>query len=106
MEFNEEFWVAIAFLMESLDTTVLNTAVPTMARALHESQLSMKAVLASYALSLAVFIPASGWVADRFGTKRVFLFAIAVFTMASALCALAASRMLATGCLMPRLTTE
>ena len=83
--------VAIAFLMESLDTTVLNTAVPTMARALHESQLSMKAVLASYALSLAVFIPASGWVADRFGTKRVFLFAISVFTVASALCGLCRS---------------
>ena len=83
--------VAIAFFMESLDTTVLNTAVPTMARALHESELSMKAVLASYALSLAVFIPASGWVADRFGTRRVFTAAIAVFTLGSVLCGLSHS---------------
>jgi len=77
--------------MESLDTTVLNTAVPSMARALHESELNMKAVLASYALSLAVFIPASGWVADRFGTRRVFSTAIAVFTIGSVLCGLARS---------------
>jgi EmrB/QacA subfamily drug resistance transporter len=80
--------VAIAFLMESLDTTVLNTAVPTMARALGEPELNMKAVLASYALSLAVFIPASGWVADRFGTRHVFSAAIALFTTGSALCGL------------------
>jgi len=83
--------VAIAFLMESLDTTVLNTAVPSMARALHESELSMKSVLASYALSLAVFIPASGWVADRFGTRKVFSCAIAVFTLGSVLCGLCRS---------------
>ena len=83
--------VAVAFLMESLDTTVLNTAVPAMARALHESELSMKAVLASYALSLAVFIPASGWMADRFGTRRVFSAAIAVFTLGSVLCGCARS---------------
>jgi EmrB/QacA subfamily drug resistance transporter len=83
--------VAVAFLMESLDTTVLNTAVPAMARALHEPQLAMKAVLASYALSLAVFIPASGWVADRFGTRRVFATAIAVFTLGSVLCGLCRS---------------
>lgn len=83
--------VAIAFLMESLDTTVLNTAVPSMARALNESELSLKAVLASYALSLAVFIPASGWMADRFGTRRVFASAIIVFTLGSALCGMATS---------------
>jgi EmrB/QacA subfamily drug resistance transporter len=83
--------VAVAFLMESLDTTVLNTAVPTMARALGEPELSLKAVLASYALSLAVFIPASGWMADRFGTRRVFSAAIALFTLGSALCGLSHS---------------
>ena len=83
--------VAVAFLMESLDTTVLNTAVPTMARALHESELAMKAVLASYALSLAVFIPASGWMADRFGTRKVFSSAIALFTLGSVLCGLSRS---------------
>mgnify|MGYP001258172131 CR=1 FL=1 len=80
--------VAIAFLMQSLDTTVLNTAVPSIAGALHVSQLEMKSVLASYALSLAVFIPASGWMADKFGTRRVFTAAIALFTLGSALCGL------------------
>lgn len=78
--------VAVAFLLQSLDTTVLNTAVPSIARALDVSQLQLKSVLASYALSLAVFIPASGWVADRFGTRKVFAAAIAVFTLGSILC--------------------
>jgi len=65
--------------MESLDTTILNTAVPAISAALHVGPLSMKAVLASYTLSLAVFIPISGWVADRFGTRRVFATAIGLF---------------------------
>ena len=64
--------VAVAFFMESLDTTILNTAVPAIAEALQVAPLSMKSVLASYTLSLAVFIPISGWMADRFGTRRVF----------------------------------
>jgi EmrB/QacA subfamily drug resistance transporter len=83
--------VAIAFLMQSLDTTVLNTAVPSIAHALNVSQLEMKSVLASYALSLAVFIPASGWVADRFGTRNVFAAAIALFTLGSVLCGLSSN---------------
>jgi MFS family permease len=62
--------VAVAFFMESLDTTILNTAVPAISAALGAPPLSMKAVLASYTLSLAVFIPISGWMADRFGTRR------------------------------------
>lgn len=78
--------VAIAFFMESLDTTILNTAVPAVSEALKVSPLSMKSVLASYTLSLAVFIPISGWVADRFGTRRVFASAIGVFTLGSLLC--------------------
>ena len=78
--------VAVAFFMESLDTTILNTAVPTIAKALQVAPLSMKAVLASYTLSLAVFIPISGWMADRFGTRRVFSSAIAIFTFGSFLC--------------------
>src|SRR6201987_13777 len=78
--------VAVAFFMESLDTTILNTAVPTIAAALHIVPLSMKAVLSSYTLSLAVFIPISGWVADRFGTRRVFASAIGLFTLGSILC--------------------
>ena len=78
--------VAVAFFMESLDTTILNTAVPAISEALHVTPLSMKAVLASYTLSLAVFIPISGWMADKFGTRRVFAAAIGVFTLGSFLC--------------------
>jgi EmrB/QacA subfamily drug resistance transporter len=72
--------------MESLDTTILNTAVPAIAEALKVAPLSMKAVLSSYTLSLAVFIPISGWMADRFGTRRVFASAIGMFTLGSFLC--------------------
>src|SRR5450432_1923671 len=78
--------VAVAFFMESLDTTVLNTVVPAIAKALDVAPLSMKSVLASYTLSLAVFIPISGWMADRFGTRRVFATAIGLFTLGSFLC--------------------
>ncbi len=78
--------VAVAFFMEALDTTILNTAVPTVAAALRVAPLSMKSVLASYTLSLAVFIPVSGWVADRYGTRRVFSSAMALFTIGSFLC--------------------
>jgi EmrB/QacA subfamily drug resistance transporter len=78
--------VAVALFMESLDTTILNTAVPAIAAALHVAPLSMKSVLASYTLSLAVFIPISGWMADRFGTRRVFASAIGIFTLGSFLC--------------------
>ena len=78
--------VAVAFFMESLDTTILNTAVPAISAALHVAPLSMKAVLASYTLSLAVFIPISGWMADRFGTRYVFASAIGLFTLGSFLC--------------------
>jgi EmrB/QacA subfamily drug resistance transporter len=80
--------VAVAFFMESLDTTILNTAVPTVAAALKVAPLSMKSVLSSYTLSLAVFIPISGWMADRFGTRRVFASAIGLFTLGSLLCGL------------------
>lgn len=78
--------VAVAFFMESLDTTILNTAVPAISEALHVAPLNMKSVLASYTLSLAIFIPISGWMADRFGTRRVFASAIGLFTLGSFLC--------------------
>jgi EmrB/QacA subfamily drug resistance transporter len=80
--------VAVAFFMQALDTTILNTAVPGIARALDVAPLSMKAVLASYTLSLAVFIPISGWMANRFGTRHVFAGAIGLFTLGSVLCGL------------------
>src|SRR3984885_13404800 len=83
--------VAVAFFMESLDTTILNTAVPTIGAALHVAPLSMKSVLASYTLSLAVFIPISGWMADRFGTRRVFASAIGVFMLGSFLCGISSN---------------
>lgn len=83
--------VAVAFFMQALDTTILNTAVPAIARAMRVAPLDVKAVLASYTLSLAVFIPVSGWVADRFGTRRVFASAIGLFTLGSVLCGLSTS---------------
>src|ERR1700761_5264988 len=83
--------VAVGFFMESLDTTILNTAVPVIAQSLHVPPLDMKAVLASYTLSLAVFIPISGWMADRFGTRRIFASAIGLFTLGSFLCGISAN---------------
>src|SRR5436190_3599721 len=80
--------VAIVLFMETLDTTIVNTAVPSMAASLGVQPLSLKAVVASYILSLAVFIPISGWMADRFGTRRVFFSAVTVFTLASLMCGL------------------
>jgi len=90
--------VAVAFFMESLDTTILNTAVPTIAAALHVAPLSMKSVLASYTLSLAVFIPISGWMADRFGTRRVFASAIGIFSLGSFLCGISSNIHLLVAC--------
>jgi EmrB/QacA subfamily drug resistance transporter len=81
--------VATALFMEQLDSTIVNTAVPAMAASLQVTPLSLKAVVASYILSLALFIPISGWMADRFGTRRVFTGAVALFTFASLLCGLA-----------------
>src|ERR1039458_5937654 len=83
--------IAVAFFMESLDTTILNTAVPTIAAALHVAPLSMKSVLASYTLRGAVFVSMSGWMADRFGTRRVFASAIGIFTLGSFLCGISSN---------------
>src|ERR1700678_3052229 len=83
--------VAVGFFMESLDTTILNTAVPVIAHSLQVPPLDMKAVLASYTLSLAVFIPISGWMANRFGTRRVFASAIGIFTLGSFLCGISSN---------------
>lgn len=83
--------VALALFMENLNTTILNTAVPAIAQSLNVSPLSLKAVVSSYVLSLAVGIPISGWMADRFGTRRVFGTAVAIFTFSCLLCALASN---------------
>ncbi|HEY0979005.1 MAG TPA: DHA2 family efflux MFS transporter permease subunit [Flavobacteriales bacterium] len=79
--------VAVGLFMEQLDATVLNTAIPAISADLEAPALSLKSVLTTYTLSLAVFIPISGWIADRYGTRRVFRFAMAVFTLGSLLCA-------------------
>ncbi|HEX4262034.1 MAG TPA: MFS transporter [Acetobacteraceae bacterium] len=80
--------VAAAMFMEMLDGTVLSTALPAMARSFHADPLNMSVALTSYLLSLAVFIPASGKVADRLGSRTVFAAAIALFTLGSVLCGL------------------
>ena len=83
--------VAVAFFMQTLDATILNTALPAMADSLHTNALQMQAVVISYMLTVALLIPASGWMTDRFGIRRVFMAAILVFTLGSLLCALSPS---------------
>jgi EmrB/QacA subfamily drug resistance transporter len=80
--------VATALFMENLDGTVLSTALPAMAADLHEDPVALKLALTSYLLALAVFIPLSGWAADKFGARKVFRAAIVVFTLGSVLCGL------------------
>ena len=77
--------------MQSLDATILNTALPAMARELGESPMKMQSVIVAYALTTAMLIPATGWVADRFGTRRVYGWAIGLFVLGSVLCALSPS---------------
>lgn len=81
--------VATALFMEQLDSTIVNTGIPAMAASLDVTPLSLKAVVTSYILALAVSIPVSGWLAERFGSRRVFMFAIGLFTLSSVLCGLA-----------------
>lgn len=81
--------VAASFFMQALDSTIVNTAVPAMAGALGVTPLGMRSALTSYVLTLAILIPASPWLCDRFGTRRVFGTAIAVFGIGSLLCGIA-----------------
>jgi MFS family permease len=80
--------VAFAFMMEQLDSTIITTAIPDIARSLGVPALQMNVAITSYILSLAVFIPVSGWLADRYGARRVFIGALLLFTCSSALCGL------------------
>jgi EmrB/QacA subfamily drug resistance transporter len=80
--------IACALFMETLDGTVIATAIPAIARSLDESPLALNLAMTAYMLSLAVFIPLSGWLADRFGARRIFCSAIVVFTLSSLGCAL------------------
>ena len=79
--------VATALFMENMDSTVIATSLPAIAQALGTDPLALKLAVTSYLLSLAICIPASGWTADRFGTRNVFRAAIAVFVLGSIGCA-------------------
>ncbi len=79
--------VAMGFFMQALDSTIVNTALPAMARSLGESPLRMQSVVIAYMLTMAIVIPASGWLADRLGTRKIFFAAIVLFTLGSILCA-------------------
>jgi EmrB/QacA subfamily drug resistance transporter len=81
--------VGCAFFMEGLDSTMIAVSIPAMAKSLGEYPLRLNLVIASYLLSLAVFIPVSGWIADRLGTRVVFCAAVLIFAFGSALCGLA-----------------
>lgn len=81
--------VAAGFFMQALDTTIVNTALPAMAASLGENPLRMQPVVVSYSLTMAMLTPASGWLADRFGTRRVYFVAILLFVLGSVACAMA-----------------
>lgn len=80
--------LAVALFMQILDATILNTSLPQMAEALGESPLKMQWAVISYALTLAIFIPISGFLADKYGTRKVFLSAIVIFSIGSLMCAI------------------
>lgn len=83
--------VAGAFFMEFLDGTVIATALPDMAKSFGVQAVDLNIGISAYLITLAVLIPASGWIADRFGARKVFALALAIFTLASVLCGLATS---------------
>src|SRR6202030_671681 len=83
--------VACALFMENMDSTVIATSLPAIAADMRSRPLALKLAVTSYLLSLAVFIPISGWTADRFGARTVFRSAIAVFMLGSLGCALSGS---------------
>jgi EmrB/QacA subfamily drug resistance transporter len=83
--------IAVSLFMENMDSTVIATSLPAIARAIGTNPLALKLAVTSYLLSLAIFIPASGWTADRFGARNVFRLAIGVFMLGSIGCALSHS---------------
>src|SRR6187401_2062394 len=80
--------IAVALFMENMDSTVIATSLPAIAADIGTNPLALKLAVTSYLLSLAIFIPASGWTADRFGARTVFSIAIGVFMLGSIGCAL------------------
>jgi len=85
-------WIAaMAFFMQALDATILNTALPAIATSLERSPLAMQSAIISYTLTVAMLIPVSGWLADRYGTRKIFILAVSLFTLGSLACALSGS---------------
>ena len=82
---------AMALFMQSLDATILNTALPAVSTDLHESPVEMQMAVIAYSLAVALFIPLTAWVADKFGTLNVFRAAVCVFALGSLFCALSKS---------------
>ena len=83
--------LAVALFMENMDSTVIATSLPAIANDIGTSPVALKLALTSYLVSLAIFIPISGWMADRYGAKRVFRAAIGVFIVGSIACAMSGS---------------
>jgi EmrB/QacA subfamily drug resistance transporter len=81
----------MAFFMQALDATILNTALPAIATSLERSPLAMQSAIISYTLTVAMLIPVSGWLADRYGTRKIFILAVSLFTLGSLACALSSS---------------
>ncbi|QSN62520.1 DHA2 family efflux MFS transporter permease subunit [Caballeronia sp. M1242] len=78
--------VAVGFFMQALDTTIVNTALPSIARDVHAAPLAMQSIVVAYTLTMALLTPASGWLADRFGTRRVYFVSISLFVVGSLAC--------------------
>lgn len=85
--------LATAIFMQMLDSTILNTSLPSIAKDLNESPLNMQNAIISYVLTLALFMPVSGFLADKFGTKKVFIFALIIFSAGSLFCAISQNLM-------------
>lgn len=82
------YLLATAIFMQMLDSTILNTALPSIAKDLHQPALKMQSLIVSYVLTLALFIPVSGYLADKFGTKKVFILALVLFSIGSLFCSM------------------
>lgn len=80
------FTVSLALFMDVLDTNIINTSIPAISQSLQVGAIDLKIALISYLMSLAIFIPISGWAADRYGTKRIFIAAFGIFTLSSFFC--------------------
>jgi EmrB/QacA subfamily drug resistance transporter len=83
------FVVSLSFFMEAVDSTIINTSIPAMSKSLMVEPIDLKIALISYLLSLAIFIPISGWLADKYGSKKVFISALCIFTLGSLWCGFA-----------------